>query len=109
MNHARPSSDTNGMSTPSGRTRISVPDHVITRVVGGSTVILDVQSGRSFTLDAVGSRVWSLLVSTGSVRMALDSLVSEFNAEPAQVEHDVLQLVERLADASLVTTVPETA
>lgn len=104
MNRRRPSSDMTRMATLSSRTRVAVPDHVITRVVGGSTVLLDVHSGRSFTLDAVGSRVWALLESTRSVHETLERLAAEFNAEPAQVEHDVLQLLDRLVDASLLST-----
>jgi hypothetical protein len=59
------------MSLSLARTRVSVPDCVITRVVGESTVILDVDSGRSFTLDAIGTRVWTLLADTGSFKRRL--------------------------------------
>ncbi len=62
------------MASLSARTRVAVPDHVITRVVGGSTVILDVQSGRSFTLDRVGSRVWALLEETGTIGDTIEAL-----------------------------------
>ncbi|MGE3957897.1 MAG: PqqD family protein [Vicinamibacterales bacterium] len=84
------------------QTHVSVPDHVITRLVAGSTVILDVDSGRSFTLDAVGSRVWALLVDTGSVASTLDRLQREFDADPAELERDVLHLVDELAAGALI-------
>lgn len=87
----------------SAHTRVTVPDHVITRVVGGSTVILDVQSGRSFTLDAVGSRVWALLEETGTLGDTIQMLQREFLGDGADVEQDVIALVERLADGSLLT------
>ena len=83
-------------------TRVTVPDHVITRAVGGSTVILDVNSGRSFTLDAVGSRVWELLASTGSAQTTFDTLLQEFNADPAQLERDLETLMSELADGRLI-------
>lgn len=91
----------------STRTRLAIPDHVIARVVGGSTVILDVQSGRSFTLDDIGTRVWTLLEETGSIADAVATLSHEFAAEPAQIEGDVLALVQRLADGSLLTLTAE--
>lgn len=91
------------MAPLSPRTRITVPDHVITRVVGGRTVILDVQSGRSFTLDPVGSQVWALLEQTETLSGTIEALQRRFDAEPAQIERDVTDLVERLAAGSLLT------
>lgn len=103
MMHRTPlSSDTTRMATLSPRSRVEVPDHVITRLVGGSTVILDVQSGRSFTLDAVGSRVWGLLESTGSVDETLAALAREFDADLADLQVDVLQLIEQLSAGGLL-------
>lgn len=90
------------MALPLARTRVSIPDHVITRAVGGSTVILDVNSGRSFTLDQVGSRVWALLVATGSAQATLDALGREFDADPRQLENDVTALIAQLAGGSLL-------
>jgi hypothetical protein len=84
------------------RIRVSVPDHVITRAVGGSTVILDVNSGRSFSLDAAGSRVWALLTSTGSAKATRDTLVEEFNADVVQLELDLGALIAQLADRRLL-------
>lgn len=90
------------MALPLARTRVTVPDHVITRAVGGSTVILDVNSGRSFTLDAVGTRVWTLLTTTGSALDTRDALLQEFTAEPAQLERDLESLIAQLADGRLL-------
>lgn len=84
------------------RTHVSVPECVITRVVGESTVILDVDSGRSFTLDAVGTRVWTLLADTGSPQATIDALLSEFDADAAQIEQDVTTLIAQLSDKRLL-------
>jgi hypothetical protein len=91
------------------RTRLIVPDHVITRVVGGSTVLLDIDTGRSFTLDAVGSRVWSLLAESGSASAAYETLLAEFDVEPDQLRRDLDSLVDQLAAASLLALVEEHA
>lgn len=77
--------------------RVSVPEHVMTRAVGGSTVLLDVDSGRSFTLDAIGSRVWALLVESGSTAVAYDTLLNEFDVAPAELHYDLEALVTQLA------------
>lgn len=90
------------MTSSFARTRVTVPDHVITRAVGGSTVILDVNSGRSFTLDEVGSRVWELLTATGSAQTTFDTLLQEFNADPEQLERDLEALMSQLVDGQLL-------
>jgi coenzyme PQQ synthesis protein D (PqqD) len=84
------------------RTHVSVPECVITRVVGERTVILDVDSGRSFTLDAVGTRVWTLLADTGSPQATIDALLSEFDADAARLEQDVATLIAQLSDKHLL-------
>ena len=90
------------MSLSLARTRVSVPECVITRVVGDSTVILDVDSGRSFTLDAIGTRVWTLLTDTGSLQATIDALLVEFDADAAELERDVTALIAQLSDKHLV-------
>lgn len=103
MDHNRLPADTIHMALSLSRTLVSVPDHVITRAVGGNTVILDVQSGRSFTLDAVGSRVWALLSETGSAQQTRDALLTEFEAEPAELERDLESLLTQLAEGALLS------
>ncbi len=109
MNPNPVSTDTTRMALSLSRTRVSVPDHVITRAVGGSTVILDVNSGRSFTLDAVGSRVWALLADTGSASQTRDALLAEFAADPAELERDLEALIIQLVDGRLLDATDEPA
>ena len=84
------------------RTRISVPDHVMTRAVSGSTVLLDVDSGRSFTLDAIGTRVWNLLAESGSADVVYDTLINEFAVNPEDLERDLQTLISQLAGHGLL-------
>ena len=109
MDHEPLSTDITVMALSLSRTRVSVPDHVITRAVGGSTVILDVNSGRSFTLDAVGSRVWTLLAETGSAQQTRDALLAEFAVEPADLERDLEALIVQLADGRLLDVTEDPA
>jgi hypothetical protein len=90
------------MSVSLARTRVSVPDHVMTRAVSGSTVLLDIESGRSFTLDPVGTRVWNLLAESGSAHVAYDTLINEFAVEPQDLERDLHALIGQLAAQGLL-------
>lgn len=83
--------------------RLLIPDHVITRAVDDTTVVLDIDTGRSFTLDAIGTRVWTLLVSTPSAQTAYDALLSEYTGDPTQVRADLEKMIERLTANRLLS------
>lgn len=82
--------------------RVVMPDHVVTRLVDGMTVLLDVDSGRSFSLDDIGTRAWQVLIEAPTIQAAVEQLQREYDAEPGELERDLLVLVDRLASAQLV-------
>ena len=79
-----------------------VPDHVVTRLVDGMTVLLDVDSGRTFSLDDIGTRAWQVLIDAPTIQAAVEQLQREYDAEPGELERDLLALIDRLASAQLV-------
>ena len=81
--------------------RLVASDRVVTRVVGDATVLLNVETGRSFRLDRVGTRAWALLTAAPSIQHALDALLEEFDAEAEQVRQDLDALIEDLASRGL--------
>ena len=85
------------------RIRLTIPDHVITRAVDGTTVVLDLDTGRSFTLDAIGTRAWTLLTSTPSAQITCDTLLNEFAGDPLQVRADLEELIEKLTANRLLS------
>lgn len=86
-------------------TRVTPHTDVVWRLVEGEVVLLNVTSGQYYSLDEVGSRVWSLLPADGMTLAALrDALLAEFEATPEQIDRDLGALFARLQAASLVTT-----
>jgi coenzyme PQQ synthesis protein D (PqqD) len=82
--------------------RVVVPRGVVARTVGPSTVLLNSQSGRYFTLDEIGTRTWWLLTSSVSIQIAFDTLMEEFAAEPDRLADDLEALVGRLNSLGLI-------
>jgi len=82
--------------------RVVIPDHVVTRLVDGMTVLLDVDSGRTFSLDDIGTRAWQALIEAPTVQAAVEQLQREYDAEPGELERDLLALIDRLASAQLL-------
>lgn len=79
-----------------------LPEHVIARRLGEDYVMLDMQSGTYFGLDAVGARLWDLLSEEHSVAQACAILAAEYEAPLARIEADVDELLAELAVHGLV-------
>jgi Coenzyme PQQ synthesis protein D (PqqD) len=77
-------------------------DEVLFQEVGGEAVLLNLDSESYFGLNAVGTRIWALLGQNSSLQHAFDTLCAEYEAEPAQLESDLLHLVDEMAKAGLV-------
>ena len=75
---------------------------VIFRELDGEAVLLDFASGRYYGLNAVGTRVWTLLAAGQTVDSAIDVVVHEFDAIEDQVARDVDELVAELLSRGLL-------
>jgi hypothetical protein len=82
--------------------RAMVPADVLVQELQGESVLLNVQSGRYFGLDEVGTRMWTVLTTTESLRAACDTLAGEYDVEKERLEQDLRVLVEKLVEHGLV-------
>lgn len=87
-------------------TRISIPEAVYTQEVGEETILLDTQSGRYFSLDPVGTRMWQLIRKHGALRPVYEALLTEYDVAPQRLESDLLDLTAKLIDKGLVLVQP---
>jgi hypothetical protein len=82
--------------------RFRVNDSVVFRELDQEAVLLDLQNGVYFGLDAVGTRVWTLLIEHGTPEQVCARMIEEYDVSPQVLRDDVLRLVEELADKGLV-------
>lgn len=82
--------------------RLSVSPEVLLQEIEGEAVLLDLKSECYFGLDAVGTRIWRLIEQDGDLKTVHQTLLSEFDVEPDQLERDLAILIGQLADAGLV-------
>lgn len=82
--------------------RVAIPDHVLSRIVDGSTVVLDIETGRSYSFDEVGTGVWQALTECDTARAAVIRLTSEYDAPPDTIERDLVALLEQLVSNNLI-------
>lgn len=94
---------------PSPNPALCLASHVqpspaaLVQPTGNEAIVLDTASERYFGLNQVGARLWELLQANPDLAAAHRQLLTEFEVEPAQLEHDLLVVVGELADAGLVT------
>ena len=79
----------------------------VTRQIAGETLIVPVSSrvgdlDAIYTLNEVGSRVWTLIKAPASVEEIVSALCEEYDAPREQVERDVAELLGALQAKGLV-------
>src|SRR4051812_46814479 len=70
--------------------------------LSGEVVILNLQDGVYYGLNAVGARIWSLLEQPRSVEQIQAVLLEEYDIEPAICEEQVASVLNDLAAHGLV-------
>ncbi len=82
--------------------KIVIPKDVLFREIAGEAVILNLQTGKYFGLDAVGTRMWQLLAEHNQIEPALNVLADEYDVTRDQLQHDLLDLVDKLTAQQLL-------
>lgn len=71
----------------------------------GDLVMMSISQGTYYGINPVGGRIWSLLEQPASVASLCNTIVSEFEVSKEQCQQDVLQFVEQLLKAGVVSQV----
>ena len=83
-------------------TRFSVPTQVMSRLVGDETVLLDLQSGMYFGLDAVGQRIWDSVSGGETLAAAVDVVTTAYDVDVDQAKADAIEFVASLVERGLL-------
>lgn len=69
----------------------------------GETVMMDMESGNYFGVNAVGSHIWEVLETDNTVQSIVESVESHFEAaETDSVKDDVLSFLGEMQEQKLV-------
>ena len=72
------------------------------RDLHGESILLDLKTGVYFGLDAVGTRIWTLLQTRGDLQAVLQELLCEYEVSEETCARDLLDLVGVMAEKGLV-------
>ena len=82
--------------------QFAVHPSVICRELSGETVLLNLESGVYYGLDAVGTRVWQLLQQGKTIDGVCDVMLEEYDVTPDVLRDDVSRLVSELRERGIV-------
>jgi len=90
------------------RDSITIPEDVLFRELDGEAVLLNLETGVYFGLDAVATRMWQLIAEQRSLASVLDTLAGEYEADQKTLEADLLELCRQLCANGLGTPISST-
>lgn len=83
-----------------------VNDRALCRQIGEEAVILDLDSGAYYGLNATGTRVWELLELGTPVSDICKLMLEEFEVTPDSLNNDIEELMRDLLAKGLVLETP---
>ena len=86
-----------------GSSRVTRRSTIPWKALGEVGVVLDIESGDYFELDAVGFAIWQRLDGALTLAECAAEIAEVFEADAAVVERDVIEFVEVLRFRNLVT------
>jgi hypothetical protein len=84
---------------------LRIPGGVAIRRIGDETVLLNLETGIYFGLDAVGSRFLELLERNSTIAVAYRTMLEEFDVTPEVLEADLLRLSDEMRKKGLLEVV----
>ena len=84
------------------RTTVCARPGQIWEELGGEIVILDLEAGAYYGLNAVGKRVWSLIQKPVSVLELRERLMGEYDVEAERCNRDLLGLLATLESRRMI-------
>lgn len=77
-------------------------EHQTSAQVDGEEVVLDLERGIYYGLNAMGSQIWSMIQSPSTVGEVIDAIVEEYDVSREQCADDVVAYLHDLEDSGLV-------
>ena len=96
-------------SMPDVSGRLRVHPSVLSRELAGETVLLNLESGVYYGLDAVGTRAWNLLTEERTFDDVCTIMLEEFDVSRDTLRGDLTALVRELCEKQLLVAVPSTS
>ena len=82
-------------------------DALLSSNIGDDVVMMNIERGEYYGLEAVAARIWALTEHAVSVESLCERLAAEYDVVPEQCRREVLAFVDELLDHHIVQVVPQ--
>ena len=84
--------------------RVRIPQGILSNLLEDELVLLNLNTGVYFSLDTVGTRIWQVIQAhqAPSLQAVRDTVLKEYDVDSARCTQELLQLVSRLQENSLL-------
>ena len=83
---------------------VSYREALDTTDIDGDKVMMDLEKGQYFALNSVGSRIWEEIKSPVKVSDVVNTLLSEYDVDREPCEKSVIEFIEGLNSAGLLSS-----
>jgi myo-inositol-1-phosphate synthase len=77
-------------------------NEVFANEIDGEAVMMNIQTGKYYGLDEIGSRIWELMERKIQVKEIIEQLQKEYDVSEQQCKTDVLNLLNDLKSNQLI-------
>ncbi len=76
--------------------------NIVSRLIAGEMILVPIRKNVGdmesiYTLNETAARIWELIDGQRSAAEVLEQIVSEFDIDPTEAEHDLMELLQDLA------------
>ena len=82
---------------------VSRRNDIDTTDLNGEIVMMDLEKGRYFSLNGVGSRIWEIIEEPIGINKIVDCLLEEYDVNRNECEENVLEFLGKLYDANIIS------
>jgi len=76
--------------------KVTVPDNILAQNVRGECLLLNLNDERYFSLDKVGTHMWTALSESESIQTAYEALMELYDVEADLLHRDLIDFVEKM-------------
>jgi coenzyme PQQ synthesis protein D (PqqD) len=80
--------------------------HIAASIIDGETVIVDLSNGNYYSMDGIGTDVWTMIENKRSLEEMTESLSTFKNADRKRVAEDLHALIEEMLREEVIEVVP---
>jgi hypothetical protein len=82
-------------------------ERLVTSSLDGEVIMMSIDRGKYYGLDAIASQIWELLETPCSIRALCDQLLPQYEVERDQGERDVLAFCQEAREQNLIRVLIE--